>query len=90
MKTLSGYVENITFRNDENGYTVLTLLSGKKEVKCTGVFGYIGEGEYLEIEGEEVFHDIYGEQIKVSSYKIVPATDELSIRKYLGDRKSVV
>lgn len=84
MKTLSGYVENITFRNDENGYTVLTLLSGKKEVKCTGVFGYIGEGEYLEIEGEEVFHDIYGEQIKVSSYKIVPATDELSIRKYLG------
>lgn len=84
MKTLSGYVENITFRNDENGYTVLTLLSGKKEIKCTGIFGYIGEGEYLEIEGEEVFHDIYGEQIKVLSYKIVPATDELSIRKYLG------
>jgi exodeoxyribonuclease V alpha subunit len=84
MKTLSGYVENITFRNDDNGYTVLTLSSGKKEIKCTGVFGYIGEGEYLEIEGEEVFHDIYGEQIKVSSYKIVPATDELSIRKYLG------
>ena len=84
MKTISGYVENITFRNDDNGYTVLTLLSGKKEIKCTGVFGYIGEGEYLEIEGEEIFHDIYGEQIKVSSYKIIPATDELSIRKYLG------
>lgn len=84
MKLISGYVDNITFRNEENGYTVLTLLSGKKEIKCTGVFGYIGEGEYLEIQGEEVFHEIYGEQIKVSEYKIVPATDKLSIRKYLG------
>lgn len=84
MKLISGYVDNITFRNEENGYTVLTLSSGKKEIKCTGVFGYIGEGEYLEIQGEEVFHEIYGEQIKVSEYKIVPATDKLSIRKYLG------
>lgn len=84
MKNISGYVENITFRNEDNGYTVLTLLSGKKEIKCTGTFGYIGEGEYVEIEGEEVFHDIYGEQIKVISYEIIPATDEFSIKKYLG------
>ena len=84
MKSLSGYVESITFRNEENGYTVLTLSYGKKEIKCTGNFGYISEGEYLEIEGEEVFHDIYGEQIKVTSYKVIPATDELSLKKYLG------
>ena len=84
MKSLSGYVESITFRNEENGYTVLTLSYGKKEMKCTGNFGYISEGEYLEIEGEEVFHDIYGEQIKVTSYKVIPATDELSLKKYLG------
>ena len=38
----------------------------------------------MEIEGEEVFHDIYGEQIKVISYEIIPATDEFSIKKYLG------
>lgn len=84
MKSLSGYVESITFRNEENGYTVLTLSYGKKEIECTGNFGYISEGEYLEIEGEEVFHDIYGEQIKVTSYKVIPATDELSLKKYLG------
>ena len=84
MKNISGYVENITFRNEDNGYTVLTLLSGKKEIKCTGTFGYIGEGEYVEIEGEDHFHDIYGEQIKVISYEIIPATDEFSIKKYLG------
>ena len=30
MKTVSGYVENITFRNEDNGFAVLTLSSGKK------------------------------------------------------------
>ena len=84
MKQINGYVENITYRNEDNGYTVLTLSYGKKDIKCTGNLGYISEGEYLEIEGEEVFHDIYGEQIKVTSYKVIPATDELSLRKYLG------
>ena len=84
MKSINGYVEGITYRNEDNGYTVLTLSYGKKEIKCTGNFGYIAEGEYVEIEGEEVFHDIYGEQIKVLSYKVIPATDELSLRKYLG------
>ena len=84
MKIVSGYVENITFRNEDNGFTVLTLLSGKKNITCTGTFGYIGQGEYVEIEGDEVFHEIYGEQIRVVSYKIVPASDEHSIRRYLG------
>lgn len=84
MKTVSGYVENITFRNEDNGFTVLTLSSGKEDITCTGNFGYIGQGEYVEIEGEEVFHEIYGKQIKAINYKIVPATDELSLKKYLG------
>ena len=59
--------ENIlqpTFRNEDNGFTVLTLSSGKEDITCTGNFGYIGQGEYVEIEGEEVFHEIYGKQIK--------------------------
>ena len=43
MKTVSGYVENITFRNEDNGFTVLTLSSGKEDVTCTGNFGYIGQ-----------------------------------------------
>ena len=84
MKTITGYVEIITFRNEENGYTVLTMSVGKKDVKVTGVFGYIGEGEYIEVEGEEVFHPVFGEQIKMKSYKTIPANDEYSIRKYLG------
>ena len=84
MTTVTGFVENILFRNEDNGYTVLILSEDTNEYTCTGVFGYVGEGEYLEVEGEEVFHDIYGEQIRMSSYRVVPATDEQSMKKYLG------
>ena len=44
MKTVSGYVENITFRNEDNGFTVLTLSSGFVDIKCTCYFGYFGQG----------------------------------------------
>lgn len=84
MITVSGFVENIIYQNKDNGYTVLLLEEDNEQHTCTGVFGYINEGEYLEVDGEEVFHDIYGEQIKVTEYRIVPATDEVAMKKYLG------
>ena len=43
MKTVSGYVENITFRNEDNGFTVLTLSSGKEDITWVRYFGYIGQ-----------------------------------------------
>ena len=84
MITVTGFVENILYQNPDNGYAVLILSEDTNEYTCTGVFGYVGEGEYLEVEGEEVFHDVYGEQIKMHSYRMVPATDEQAMKKYLG------
>ena len=84
MITLTGYVDNITFRNEDNGYTILTLTVDKKAHTCVGVFGYINVGEFIEVVGEKVVHNVYGEQIKVSSYSIKVATDEQSAMKFLG------
>lgn len=38
-----GYVERITFRNEENGYTVLFLVDAEEEeeVCCVGQFSYV-------------------------------------------------
>ena len=79
MKTVSGYVENITFRNEDNGFTVLTLSSGKEDITCTGNFGYIGQGEYVEIEGgnHSAFGD-YGLQ-KGDTKSIIPENKQLDI-----------
>ena len=35
--TIEGYVEHIIFRNEDNGYTVLNLMSEGSEVTCVKV-----------------------------------------------------
>ena len=84
MEIVTGYVEHIVFRNNENGYTVFNLEGTDGEVTCVGTFNFINEGELLEIEGEFVTHNVYGTQLKVSSYKVKEPEDLMSIERYLG------
>lgn len=84
METVTGYVEHIVFRNEENGYTVFNLDTEDGEVTCIGSFHYINEGELLELEGEYVTHNVYGTQLKVSSHQIKEPEDLISIERYLG------
>ena len=84
MAVIEGYVEKIVYRNEENGYTVLTLVNDGEEVTCVGTFQYIGEGECLEAEGEYTEHPMYGEQLKVSRYEIKAPEDTVAIERYLA------
>lgn len=81
-----GYVERITFRNEENGYTVLFLADSESddEVCCVGNFSYVSEGSYLHISGREVIHPNYGAQIQVDRYEEKQPTDSIAIERYLG------
>ena len=66
METITGFVEHIVYRNEENGYTVLNLASNEEdEVTCVGVFQMISEGESLELTREYTVHPSYGPQFKV-------------------------
>lgn len=84
MEVITGYVEHIVFRNNENGYTVFNLENDDGELTCVGSFNYISEGERLELEGEYVNHSVYGTQLKVSSYQVKEPEDLMSIERYLG------
>ena len=84
MSSLSGYVEKIVYRNSDNGYTVLTVAERNDETTCVGTFQYIGEGEYVELEGDYITHPSYGEQFSVRSYEIKEPEDERAIARYLG------
>lgn len=84
MEQITGYVDHIIYHKAENGYTVFVLVSDEDEITCVGNLGQIDQGDYLQIEGEEVSHAIYGSQIKVKSYRIVPPTDADSMERYLG------
>lgn len=84
MEVVTGYVEHIVFRNEENGYTVFSLENKDGELTCVGNFHYIGEGELVELQGEYVNHSIYGTQLKVSSHEVKQPKDKVSIERYLG------
>ena len=81
---ITGYVDHIIYRKLENGYTVFILISEGDEITCVGNMGQIDQGDNLLIEGEEVSHAIYGSQIKVTSYRVVPPSDADSMERYLG------
>lgn len=84
MESLAGYVEHIIYRNADNGYTVLNLVSGEDEITCVGIFSAIAEGENIEAQGEYTEHPTYGQQFKVAGFEEKAPEDEEAIERYLG------
>ena len=84
VEVVTGYVEHIVFRNEENGYTVFRLENDDGEITCVGNFNFISEGEMMELRGEYTNHNVYGLQLKVSSHTLKEPEDVLSIERYLG------
>ena len=84
QETVSGYIDHIIFRNEENGYTVLSLTKGEEEITCVGSFQYISQGEMIEASGHYVTHPTYGEQFQVEAFEIKAPEDSLAMERYLG------
>ncbi len=81
---IKGYIDHFIYKNDENGYGVISLIVDGDEITCTGNFKDADIGDTLEIEGTEINHPVYGQQIKVNSYKITLPDDAVSMQRYLG------
>ena len=85
MERAEGFVEKIVYRNEDNGYTVLSLSTeDNDEITCVGIFPGTPEGVYLEVEGELSVHPVYGEQIKVSAFRIKDPQDAAAMERYLA------
>jgi len=84
MSTLTGYVEHIVYRNEENGYTVMELADKGKEYTVVGTFPHVAEGEYLEVTGTEKNHPLYGKQLVMESYEWKVPADAAAIERYLA------
>ena len=84
MATVTGFVEKIKFRNEDNGYTVMSVSSEGEEYILVGTFQYIGEGEMIEATGTMTEHPVYGEQLAVESYEIKAPEDVTAMERYLG------
>ncbi|WP_046507730.1 SF1B family DNA helicase RecD2 [Streptomyces odonnellii] len=83
---LEAVLERITYANEENGYTVARVDTGRGGDLLTVVGALLGAqpGESLRMEGRWASHPQYGKQFTVDNYTtILPATIQ-GIRRYLG------
>ena len=84
MASVAGYVEKIKYRNEENGYSILSVSGGGEEFVLVGTFPVIEEGEYIQAEGVMKVHPVYGEQLQVESYETKTPEDRESVLRYLS------
>jgi exodeoxyribonuclease V alpha subunit len=84
---LEGVLERITYANEDNGYTVARVDSGRGGGELLTVVGSLlgaQVGESLRMEGRWGSHPQYGRQFTVENYTtVLPATVQ-GIRRYLG------
>lgn len=84
METIKGYIEHIIYRNEANGYTVLSLMMDGEEITCVGMFRGVDEGESLEVEGKFTEHALYGRQFKAEAFHVTQPEDLVGMERYLG------
>ncbi|GAA2136599.1 SF1B family DNA helicase RecD2 [Streptomyces synnematoformans] len=86
LAVVEGVLERITYANEDNGYTVARVDTGRGGDLLAVVGALLGAqpGESLRMEGRWGSHPQYGKQFTVENYTtVLPATVQ-GIRRYLG------
>lgn len=81
---IKGYISSVIYRNKDNLYTVFEICDEGELITCTGFPPAVSEGESVELEGEVVTHPVYGEQFKVSEYRVVQPEGTQAVYRYLA------
>ena len=83
---VTGYIDHIIFRNEDNGYTVMVLkgVNDEDELTCVGTFPVITQGASIEAEGSFIQHPVYGKQFQAVRLTEKMPEDAMAMERYLG------
>lgn len=82
---ISGTIDSVIYKNEENGYTVLRLRDGNGEsVTVTGTFPYAASGESMIVSGEWMTHSVHGRQFKAEFAQRLLPTNAAAIYEFLA------
>ncbi|MBR2258667.1 MAG: ATP-dependent RecD-like DNA helicase [Blautia sp.] len=85
MEKVTGLIDHVVFRNEENGYTVMVIrLTGGKALTCVGTFPSVSVGLTIEAEGDYTDHPVYGRQFTVRSCIERMPEDQEAVERYLA------
>ena len=85
-ESITGYIDHVIFRNEDNGYTVMVLkgVSEEDELTCVGSFPVVTQGASVELEGNFTQHPVYGKQFQAVRLTEKMPEDALAMERYLG------
>ena len=83
-ETIYGSVDSVTYRNDDNGFAVITLDHEGKPLTVVGELGNVEEGEELELTGIYSNHAKFGRQFKADVCVRSLPSEISAIRRYLA------
>lgn len=85
-ESVTGYIDHIIFRNEDNGYTVMVLkgVEDEEELTCVGSFPVVTQGASVELEGNFTQHPVYGKQFQAVRLTEKMPEDALAMERYLG------
>lgn len=81
---VTGQIDNIVFRNEVNGYTVLNIDTGDELICAVGTMPGIDVGDEIKATGIFKNHPNYGEQLAVTYFERCAPTSSSAILKYLS------
>ena len=84
MEVLEGFIEDIKFKSEENGYTVAKLNNRNKSIVIVGTMPFISEGQHVKLTGEWKIHQKFGAQFNVKELEEIFPTSIEEIEKYLS------
>lgn len=84
MERIEGTVEDIIFKNEENGYVVADIDSSNELITIVGCIPFISEGLKIRASGDYVNHHQFGRQFKVSSCEEIAPSSVEEIERYLS------
>ncbi len=81
-----GVLRTITFRNDDNGYTVARLdVEGHDDpVTIVGIMPGVESGDSLVVRGRWTAHKTYGPQLDIDACEVRPPSGRDGLTRYLG------
>jgi len=79
-------VKTVTFHSPDSGYSVLKLTRGDSLQTFTAVghFPRLSPGETLDLTGEWIQDEKYGQQFRTEGYKLILPTSREAMLRYLG------
>ncbi|MBU3195074.1 ATP-dependent RecD-like DNA helicase [Clostridium algidicarnis] len=84
MEEIQVTVEDIIFKNEDNGYVVARVDEKGDDTVIVGCIPYISEGQNLKLKGEWTLHKQFGKQFKVNEAEEILPNSLIGIERYLS------